>query len=167
MCTVVLPYIYLVEVIIIILYNICTRAVYPGIPVYRVSGVSADTTAMAHTTPTQTLANNKKKKPQSLKLDAEAPRVSTSMYSVASSTQEDEDGEDPSPLRSEGQAAAHSPLTPGAAGTRDISGGVGTPVYVVNMDNLFEQDAILGKEDRPHRQSRCFGLCKTRDPDLD
>ncbi len=133
---------------------------------------SAETLA-AQTGPTQTQAKKKKNKPQSLQLnDAEAPRAAGSMYSVASLAEDDEDdeaGEDPSPLRSGGgQAAARSPPTPGAAGTRDISGGVGTPVYVVNMDNLFEQDTILGKEDRPHRQSRCFGLCpRRRDPDLD
>ena len=30
------------------------------------------------------------------------------------------------------------------AASMDISGGVGTPCYVVDMDNLFEQDTILG-----------------------
>ena len=71
-----------------------------------------------------------------------------SMYSVASGVEEEEEeeesGDQTSPLRSEMDAAEPSSPVEGV----DISGGIGTPVYIVNMDNMFEQDAILGKAKR-------------------
>ena len=96
-------------------------------------------------------AESKKKNRPSLDLTGTEPadgQHGSSMYSVASGVEDEESGEEggdqASPLRSEMDTGV--PLR--SERDMDISGGIGTPVYVVSMDNLFEQDAILGKKPR-------------------
>lgn len=95
-------------------------------------------------------AESKRKNRPSLDLTgARSSEQGSSMYSVASGVEEDESGEEggdrASPMRSE-----MDPSSPQASPVMDvdISGGIGTPVYIASMDNLFEQDAILGKKPR-------------------
>lgn len=90
--------------------------------------------------------------------DIEPMHGANSMYSMASGEEEEEAeaGDHASPLRSE---TGEAPLA--SMENVDISGGVGTPCYVVNMDNMFEQDTILGKAPRKPSCIRRF-LCGSR-----
>ena len=90
--------------------------------------------------------------------DIEPMHGANSMYSMASGEEEEEAeaGDHASPLRSE---TGEAPLA--SMENVDISGGVGTPCYVVNMDNMFEQDTILGKAPPKPSCIRRF-LCGSR-----
>jgi hypothetical protein len=82
----------------------------------------------------------------------EPPLTTTSSsYTFSDETQQEESSDKLSPLKTIDNNSTDVIDYPTSM---DISGGVGTPCYVVNMDNLFAQDQILGIG--PKKPSFCF-----------
>ena len=75
-----------------------------------------------------------------------APALTTTSSTYSFVDEADEASDKPSPLK--GSVHNNTTAPEGEGGEEenlDISGGIGTPCYVVDMDNIFDEDHILGK----------------------